>query len=156
MAELLRATVARFVKDSNRIEGIVGRCPFPAEIEAHRTLWARPVVTVPHLEEFVTTVAAAPLRDRKGMNVRVGAHVPPPGHPRLRPVLTTLLGEIDAGKLTPFEAHVAYEALHPFMDGNGRSGRALWAWHMLRDGLDPFALGFLHSYYYQSLDGARR
>ena len=49
----------------------------------------------------------------------------------------------------------AYEMLHPFMDGNGRSGRALWAWMMLRLGQDPFALLFLHRFYYQTLENSR-
>ncbi len=59
------------------------------------------------------------------------------------------------GALSPFEAHVAYEKSHPFMDGNGRSGRAIWAWMMQREGLDPYSLQFLHRWYYQSLNAAR-
>lgn len=45
--------------------------------------------------------------------------------------------------------------LHPFMDGNGRTGRAVWAWAMQRDGQDPFALSFLHRFYYQTLEYSR-
>ena len=48
------------------------------------------------------------------------------------------------------ETHVRYELLHPFLDGNGRSGRALWLWLM---GQAP--LGFLHTFYYQTLSAAR-
>jgi Fic family protein len=37
------------------------------------------------------------------------------------------------------------------MDGNGRSGRAIWLWQMLRqEGGAP--LGFLHHFYYQTLE----
>jgi len=41
------------------------------------------------------------------------------------------------------------------MDGNGRSGRAIWAWQMLGDEQDPFAIPFLHRFYYQTLDASR-
>ena len=45
-----------------------------------------------------------------------------------------------------------YETLHPFMDGNGRSGRILWAWQMIEHNIAPgLSLGFLHAYYYQTL-----
>ncbi len=47
---------------------------------------------------------------------------------------------------------VRYELLHPFSVGNGRSGRTLWAWCMLRRGDDPFTLPFLHRFYYQTLE----
>ena len=50
----------------------------------------------------------------------------------------------------PWVFHVQYERLHPFTDGNGRSGRALWAWQMMRR-REGLALGFLHRFYYQTL-----
>ena len=31
--------------------------------------------------------------------------------------------------------HISYEAVHPFPDGNGRSGRILYNWHRIRLGL---------------------
>lgn len=55
---------------------------------------------------------------------------------------------------TPYDVHQQYETLHPFTDGNGRSGRALWLWQMIRDG-QRAQLGFLHTWYYQSLREAR-
>jgi len=53
-------------------------------------------------------------------------------------------------------AHFFLDTIHPFIDGNGRSGRVLWAWQEQRAGRDPFALSFLQRWYYDSLDEGRR
>lgn len=39
------------------------------------------------------------------------------------------------------ELHVEFERIHPFIDGNGRTGRILWQWHRVRLGL-PFKVIF--------------
>lgn len=143
-----------FVRDSNRIEGILSVSL--AEVQAHERLLARPRIEVVDLVGFVEVIAPGkPLRDQFGHDVRIAGHVPPRGGPAVGSCLVRLLVKVNAARLTPYGAHVAYELLHPFMDGNGRSGRALWAWMMQRDGQDPFALSFLHRFYYQALDSAR-
>lgn len=147
------ARLVAFVRESNRIEGIE-RDPTPAEIEAHETLLAERDITVETLARFVTDVAARPLRDTVGMDVRVGSHFPPPGGPLIRESLEQLVDMVREGGYSPYEIHVKYETLHPFLDANGRSGRALWAWQMRRDGQDPFLLPFLHRFYYQALNAA--
>lgn len=150
----VREDIYAFVRESNRIEGIV-RDPTVAEYDAHLTLWAAPP-TVASLEEFVLTISGASLRRRLGMNVQiVGGQAPPPGGPNIERVLAALLQAIDNQRLDPYDAHVQYETLHPFTDGNGRSGRALWVWMMNEDDRNPFARPFLHTWYYQSLDATR-
>ena len=137
-----------FVQESNRIEGI--HKVRSVEIDAHVN-FLESDGGVAALEKFVDIVAGAPLRSRQGMDVRVGTHYPPPGGP----MVVTALGELlDRTDLDPWERHVAYETLHPFMDGNGRSGRVLW----LRDMGGQAPIGFLHRFYYQTLDhtGIRR
>ena len=143
-----------FVCESNRIEGI-NRPPTEGEIAAHQRFLCLSDVTVRDLEDFVGAVARAVLRNRPGMDVRVGAHVPPRGGPGIESELMTLLCNVNDDQLGAHEAHVRYELPHPFMDGNGRSGRVLWAWMMRQKGCDPFALPFLHRFYYQALDAAR-
>lgn len=146
--------VTSFVDESNRIEGI-HRKPTLDEVQAHARFLVLQTVTVADMELFVSVVAGKPLRRKPGMDVRVGRHVPPPGGPGIEATLKALLAVAHTRTDSAYEVHQQYEHLHPFMDGNGRSGRVLWAWQMLREGNDPFALPFLHRWYYQSLDEAR-
>lgn len=134
-----------FISESNRIEGIE-REPMPEEFEEYHRFMALREVTIEDMEQFVKVCQPdAFLRDTPGINVMVGNYFPPVGGPFIRTSLKLLLEEI--GVLSPFQAHVRYEKLHPFTDGNGRSGRMLWKWQMRRA-----PLGFLHTFYYQSLE----
>ncbi len=117
-----------FVRESNRIENI--KDTIGADIKAHEKLLILPHVNVPDLEIFVRTVTRDHvLRDKVGLDVMIGMHLPPVGGPDIRKQLVTFLNTMDAR--SPFENHMLYETLHPFTDGNGRSGRALWLWQMM-------------------------
>lgn len=148
-----RITLRGFVAESNRIEGIL-RHPRDNEIEGHELFLEATELSAPLLEGFVENVAGAELRKLPRMDVRVGAYFPPPGGPGIVADLEGLLCKVEDGDLTPWETYVAYENLHPFMDGNGRSGRLLWAWQMQNDGLDAFALPILHRMHYQALEAS--
>ena len=138
-----------FVRESNRIEGIL-RDPTKGEIGAHERLSALDKITVPDLKAFVKVVQPdAALRRWAGQDVRVSNHIAPPGGPEIEMRLENILDHML--KHGAYKTHLAYEDLHPFTDGNGRSGRALWLWQM--GGEAP--IGFLHRFYYQTLDAQR-
>lgn len=140
-----------FVVESNRIEGIT-RNPTSEELAAHEAFLDGTGPTVARLENFVASIAPGKrLRRSEGMDVYVGNHHPPRGGPAIEVELRRLLG--DMRLLKPYHLHRKYEALHPFMDGNGRSGRVLWLWMM--GGIERVPLGFLHTWYYQSLEAGR-
>lgn len=162
-AEMRYVELERFATESDRIEGI------DTEDERHKRhiveleiLLGRPKLAIADLERFLAgTQPDARIRDRKGRNVSimrkgVVLHRPPEGGLEIVGRLEELLKQINRGELEPGEAHAAYESLHPFTDGNGRSGRALWAWHMEKIGENPFGLGFLHLFYYQALELTRK
>jgi hypothetical protein len=131
-----------FVRESNRIEGI-HREPTDAECRAHHEFLNSPP-TVERLCDLVAVLAPGHvIRDRVGLNVRVGGHIAPPGGPEIVPALEAILG----ARMHAHERHCRYLTLHPFTDGNGRSSRALWLWDMQR----VPAIGFLHTFYYQTL-----
>ena len=140
-----------FVRESNRIEGILGY-PTEAEITAHERFMALPELGLTAVTDFQAVIAPGkPIRSAKGMNIRVGNYTAPEGGPDIVLALTNILAlaNYSAG---PWSIHLSFEKLHPFMDGNGRAGRAIWAWQMQKIGRDPFALPFLHRFYYQTLE----
>lgn len=142
-----------FADESNKIEGMPNARM--RELDALASFCALSIVTVADLETYVKLVAPGHrLRRKAGLNVRVGNHIAPAGGPDIETRLVALLSD---EALSPYAAHVAYELLHPFTDGNGRSGRALWLWmHMQSDtAYSAFELGFLHTFYYETLSNAR-
>ena len=140
-----------FMQESLAIEGI-HREPFSAELFASREFLLSPMTLASVLKIQAVYAPGMPLREKVGLNVKVGGYLAPPGSPDIRRRLKRLLkAELDAYCL-----HVDFELLHPFMDGNGRTGRIIWAHRMMRDGMNPFSITFLHRFYYQTLAHAER
>jgi len=52
--------------------------------------------------------------------------MPPLGGVSVGYALDSLLYKINDKEINSFNAHCEFEALHPFTDCNGRSGRMLW------------------------------
>lgn len=149
----MKWNIEEFVRESNRIEGIT-RDPTGNEIDATAIFLNVAFPKTADLEALVAAIAPGHrLRDKYGLDVRVGDHIAPRGCPEIRAALDTLMARVADGAdlYHPWQAHIDYEALHPFTDGNGRSGRALWLWQM-----QTAPIGFLHQFYYQTLSNIRR
>ena len=152
-----------FVAESNRIEGI--HEVRHVEVAAHKELMQLEKLAVGDLEKFVHRITGprhpAQLRREPGMDVMVGVHRPPRGGKAVEDRLAALLSglgrvriDVEAEVLRRtlkeiYDNHCAFETLHPFMDGNGRAGRAVLLWQL--GGKIP-GLTFLHWWYYRSLD----
>ena len=88
------------------------------------------------------------------IGVRVGRYLPPPPH-----AVSGLMFELlkwwntAAKKLSPVLSsailHYRFEAIHPFADGNGRTGRALALWELYRRGFDTHHIFSVDEYYWE-------
>lgn len=86
--------------------------------------------------------------------VRVGQYLPPPPD-----AVSGLMFELlewwngAATKLSPILSsailHYRFEAIHPFADGNGRTGRALALWELYRRGFDTHHIFAVDEYYWE-------
>ncbi len=145
------SNLQRFIAESNLIEGM-GNVILSDESTAYEEFLKLKHVTIGDLENFVNVIQpGAVLREKVGLDVRVGNHIPPAGGDGIVVELAHIMTSLEGGGSLPgpYQVHQRYEKLHPFTDGNGRSGRVLWLWMM--GGIDKVPLGFLHTWYYQSL-----
>jgi Fic family protein len=102
------------------------------------------------------------------IGVRVGGYVPPAAN-----AVSGLMFELlawwndESREISPVLSsailHYRFEAIHPFADGNGRTGRALALWELYRRGFDTHHIFSVDEYYwedreryYAALEGARR
>ena len=88
------------------------------------------------------------------MRVQVGEYVPPPPG-EVPGLMLELLGwwNDDAPVLSPVLSsaivHYRFEAIHPFADGNGRTGRALALWELYRRGFDTHHIFSVDEFYWE-------
>jgi Fic family protein len=88
------------------------------------------------------------------VHVRVGPYVPPPPDD-----VSGLMFELlewwnkDVLVLSPILSsailHYRFEAIHPFADGNGRTGRALALWELYRRGFDTHHIFSVDEFYWE-------
>ena len=153
--------IVDFMIESNKIEGVEGTTGYEVSAFEHfiglDQLYGYDVISlVGRLQP------GAHLRSMVGNDVWVGDHQAPSGGPPIAIGLADVIATVDLWKqglpdASPYKVHRDYESLHPFTDGNGRSGRAIWAWQMLhapvgtREMRVGLQMGFLHEFYYQTL-----
>ena len=88
------------------------------------------------------------------IQVKVGSHKPPQPE-EVSPLMAELLRwwREDAAKLSPVLSsailHYRFEEIHPFADGNGRTGRALALWELYRRGFDTHHIFSVDEFYWK-------
>lgn len=89
------------------------------------------------------------------IRVRVGGYVPPPPE-RVQPMMSALLQWWNkvAPQLSPILSsaivHHQFETIHPFADGNGRTGRMLSLWELYRRGFDSHHIFSIDEFYWEN------
>ncbi|MGH8162817.1 MAG: Fic family protein, partial [Rhodanobacteraceae bacterium] len=89
------------------------------------------------------------------IRVRVVGYVPPPPG-RVQPMMSALLEWWNkvAPQLSPILSsavvHHQFETIHPFADGNGRTGRMLSLWELYRRGFDSHHLFSIDEFYWEN------
>lgn len=92
------------------------------------------------------------------IGVRVGDHFPP-NPSDVSPLMFELLTwwNEEAPRLSPILSsailHYRFEDIHPFADGNGRTGRALSLWELYRRGFDTHHIFSVDEYYWEDRPG---
>ncbi len=102
------------------------------------------------------------------IRVRVGGYLPPPPE-MVSGLMAELLAWWNTGAsewspvISSAIVHVQFEDIHPFADGNGRTGRALALWELYRRGFDTHHIFSVDEFYwrdrpryYAALSGVRK
>jgi Fic family protein len=90
----------------------------------------------------------------RAIRVRVGPHIPPPPE-EVSGLMYELLGwwNEESSALSPVLSsailHYRFEAIHPFADGNGRTGRTLALWDLYRRGFDMHHIFSADEFYWE-------
>lgn len=138
--------VEEYIKQSNYIEGVRDKKQITQSLAAweylkDQAILTNEVVLKTHRYIMIDFPRADPGKYRDCW-VRVWTHVAP--DPAKVPSLmqTWIRDMAGYARLDSKEMHIQYENIHPFRDGNGRTGRMFMWWHELNSGKVPSIVNY--------------
>lgn len=131
--------VIHFLQESNRIEDVQGQEPlldalFAWQFLAEKSSLTEKDILAAHGWLMAKQLPRGQWGQYRKVSVQVGTYIAPPSDevPFKMAGWTNLLNDL---RTEPRPHHVAFERIHPFVDGNGRLGRILMNWQRIRQGL---------------------
>lgn len=135
----------KFIKASNEIEEIFGEKEIEQSLKAWKylvkckTLSHADICRVQRIITWNQTdldeSAKGRYRGELAINVYVGGEMKCP-YDQVDKEIDSWLSDLP--KMTPLMSHIRFEHIHPFTDGNGRTGRMLYWWYCLQRNATPY------------------
>lgn len=140
--------LSEHIRQSNLIENIDDRGEDRRSLKAWQYLVAQDQISQPVLLELHKMITRKQLpKSESGSYRRVnvwvgGRQCPAPviAHGQIYGFLMDLAEHWQT--LDPVEMHIRYEKIHPFVDGNGRTGRMIMWWHQIKLGQEPMIISW--------------
>lgn len=160
---MINALTEEHIYQSNLIEGIDDPNEDAQSLHAWYLLRNQPKLThgvIQQVQKMITLNQNDLMPHQRGyyrsvskVNVVVGDYHPPLSH-LVDGMMDNWL--LDYEELGPWEAHVRFEKIHPFVDGNGRTGRMLMWWQEIKNGQKPTLIEADKRFeYYKRLNAGR-
>lgn len=133
MAQEEKFDVERYIRGSNAIEGIYGEAEVAQSLKAWQFLVEQDEIShavICEVQRIITENQTNLHDNQRGKyrsfsktNVSIGGRYAP-DHSLVDSLMNGWLK--DVVKMQPLIGHVRFESIHPFADGNGRTGRMLY------------------------------
>lgn len=158
-----RSLLKKYIRESNKIEGIHSETEVIQSLIAWDYLQALTTINqtdICAIQKIITANQTNLLGNQRGfyrnvsmINVRVGSYVAP-DYSEVAQLMADWFN--DWLKMTPLIAHIRFETIHPFVDGNGRVGRMLYWWQCVKAGRVPTLYTNQKKLFYYNLFDSKR
>lgn len=155
--------IEKYITESNAIEGIFDEAEVAQSLKAWHFLQEQTEIShavICQIQRIITQnqdnlndKQRGYYRSHSGTEVTVGGRHAPAAI-MVDDLMRGWLEEM--AQMSPLIAHIRFESIHPFTDGNGRTGRMIYWWHCIQVGKVPFLYeGKKRDIYYKLFDQER-
>lgn len=138
----------KHIRQSNLIENIDDEAADAQSLRAWNYVRKAPHITetvMLRLHKLITKdqLPANESGNFRNVQVMVGGRICPDPYLAQQMIFNWIIDLLEhKDTLSPKDMHIRFEQIHPFIDGNGRTGRMLMWWHEKKLGLEPTLIKF--------------